>query len=768
MASLRFGWGSALLVLGLLLVVLPGKVAAFGAGNIPSIAQVEGHNWRHGDIEDMLKTVAFLYGKKWSSMMIRRVYFGNWLRDYSQAVDVGSLKGINAATIRIIVWVLSFMANGYATGEFEVTEERLGVYRPEEHIDNPLGYADNKDARELDPRLRAPVDPRELEIDPRTGMKNYIANESGGWATSAGYLRWSFARSIHFGRLYTSGANGTSGKESDLCEALRCLGQALHCMEDFGAHTNYCELALIEMGYHNVFPHCGSASKIPLNGKMVYPLVTGTFGAIDFLHSVIGEATDHFTQSEIEEMDIALKSAEHASKSSDSQRGFFGSGSGSGGSDFISLVGKLPGVGDGFAAQARELKAASAAQEQENMRASGNVNIVPGMSPNFDPVKVSGQIYPILEFRDKVVRTISNMISKVPGLEKLLEHISETLTTFVLSLLAPFVRPIINQVNKKLKEGSSGLLETNAKQQFEPWNNPRCTDPTHSMLSKDHFTNILNSCSGRVAVTILQYVVPRVLYAWENPGVPVDEVVNDVLRAFHHPAARDERVEIQRNMFETVRKWAQETPYRNQLEHLLSSESVRNHKNHILSSQAGSRSVPGAGGGCGHGGDGGHGKPAGSLWSQIQSLNREIGGASPAGSVGGGGGTAAAAAAAHHAPPQVHGEAASYYGSGPGPSSGYGASYEHPTPPASQPPYSGGGGGGGYPGPGRWWWLRTASACATPAGTTATVCSSWRLWAAAVRRTSWRRLWCAAAGSRVPSTRPATVTFVGALSSVLV
>lgn len=201
----------------------------------------------------MLKTVAFLHGKKWTTMMVSRVYFGNWLRDYSQAVDVGSLKGINAATIRVIVcllahsiirilitascdanpapqvWVLSFMANGYATEEFEVTEERLGVYRPEEHIDNPLGYADNQDARKFDPRLRGPVDPRELEIDPRTGMKNYIANEAGGWATSAGYLRFSFARSIHFGRVYTSGA--TPGKEADLCEALRCLGQALHCME---------------------------------------------------------------------------------------------------------------------------------------------------------------------------------------------------------------------------------------------------------------------------------------------------------------------------------------------------------------------------------------------------------------------------------------------------------------------------------------------------------------------------------------------------------
>ncbi|AEO71103.1 uncharacterized protein THITE_2097551 [Thermothielavioides terrestris NRRL 8126] len=704
MAGLRMGWGSALLVLALLLVVLPGKAAAFGAGNIPSIAQVEGTNWRHGDVEDMLKTVAFLHGKKWTSMMVRRVYFGNWLRDYSQAVDVGSLKGINAATIRIIVWVLSFMANGYATEEFEVTEERLGVYRPEEHIDNPLGYADNQDARKFDPRLRGPVDPRELEIDPRTGMKNYIANESGGWATSAGYLRFSFARSIHFGRVYTSGAAGTSGKEADLCEALRCLGQALHCMEDFPAHSNYCELALIELGYHNVFPHCGTATQIQLNGRTVYPLVTGTFGGVDFLHSVIGEATDHFTQSEVDEIDVALLNAELANKASDGQRGFLGSGSGSGGGDFISLVSQLPGVGDAFAAQARNLMAMSAAQEQENMRASNagpgapsaaNPNVIPGMSPNFDPVKVAKQIYPILEFRDKIVRAISGMISKIPGLEKLLEHISETLTAFVLGLLAPFVRPIINQVSKVLKDGSSGLIASSAKQQLEPWTNPRCDNPTHSMLSKDHFTNVLNSCAGRVAATILQYVVPRVVYAWENPGVPVDEVVNDVLRAFHHPAARNEHIEIQRNMFETVRRWAQETPYRDQLNHLLSSESVRHNKNHILSdaAAAGNRSVGGAGGGCGHG-DGGHGKPAGSLWSQIQTTNHET----------------HESASAAVAPPPMHGQAASYFAASASPgqprpgssSGGAAASYyaASASPPSQSPAYGGGPYPQAYPGQG--------------------------------------------------------------------
>ena len=218
--------------------------------------------------------------------MVRRVYFGNWLRDYSQAMDVGTLKGVQSDTIRILVWILSFLSFGYATGEFEVTQERLGVYRPEEHIDNPKGYADDQDARKFDSRLRGPVQKIELEIDPQTGMKNYIANEKLQIATSVGYIKFAFTRSIHYGRLYTSGGHGSRGRDTDLYEALRCLGQGLHCLEDFGAHTNYAELVLREMGYRDVFPHVGSATEIDLRGHRVYPLVTGTFGVVDFLHSV--------------------------------------------------------------------------------------------------------------------------------------------------------------------------------------------------------------------------------------------------------------------------------------------------------------------------------------------------------------------------------------------------------------------------------------------------------------------------------------------------
>lgn len=117
------------------------------------------------------------------------------------------------------------------------------------------------------------------------GLKNYIANEAGGWATSAGYIRFAFARSIHYGRVYTHGGGSSSGREEDLCEALRCLGQGLHCVEDFGAHTNYCELSLRELGFNGVFPHVGTNAQVNVRGKHIYPLVTGTFGGVDFLVS---------------------------------------------------------------------------------------------------------------------------------------------------------------------------------------------------------------------------------------------------------------------------------------------------------------------------------------------------------------------------------------------------------------------------------------------------------------------------------------------------
>jgi len=206
---------------------------------------------------------------------------------------------------------------------------------------------------------------------------------------------------------------------------------------------------------------------------------------------------------------------------------------------------------------------------------------IPGMNPNLDPTTIVPKIYPILAFRDNVVRSISAIISKIPGLEKLIETITERVTLFVLSLLAPFIQPIIAAATKQLKEGSSAVVDSSANHQYEPWTDAHCTDPTHSLLSKDHFSNILNEPAGQVAAAILQYVAPRIVYAWDHPDVPVDQVLNDVVRVFHHPAIRDSNCEVHRNMFDVVKRWVDGRSDRGRsLDTILSSESVRAGKNH--------------------------------------------------------------------------------------------------------------------------------------------------------------------------------------------
>lgn len=62
---------------------------AFGAGNVPSFSYMEGKAFRHGDLEDVLtqlikKSGGLLgRGSKFGGLDVKRIYFGNWLRDYS-------------------------------------------------------------------------------------------------------------------------------------------------------------------------------------------------------------------------------------------------------------------------------------------------------------------------------------------------------------------------------------------------------------------------------------------------------------------------------------------------------------------------------------------------------------------------------------------------------------------------------------------------------------------------------------------------------------
>ncbi|KAI9463015.1 heterokaryon incompatibility protein HET-C [Russula earlei] len=570
-----------LILFSILVVCLPGSgVHAFGAGNIPSFAYLEGRAFRHGDIEDTLselakKTGGFALGaligkggSKFGGLDIKRVYFGNWLRDYSQAVDIASLKKVPLQTIINLCMALGFFAHGYATEEFEVTVERLGVYLPVEHIDNPKGYGNGEDARHYDRRLRGPVDPRELEVDPRTGMKNYIANESGSWDTSKAFIRRTVERCIHIGRQHRA-----QGRKQDEYEAYRLLGQALHTLEDFTAHSNFCELALVSMGHSDVFVHVGEHVRIQApDGRYVAPLVTGTFGSSDFLFSLLGEASDHISEASVSDLNKAMDSA--LSRSASVGR--------SPADTLRDLLFRLPG-GAG-SEMARDMKGI------ERIR---DASVHGGKPPGeMSPQELHTVLWQVLCFRDSVVKVIENTIEKIPGLGPLIEKIKDSISVFVLTTLEPFLKPILSSANTQLMSASSEVI--NNRDQWEVFDNPGASDPTHSFLSKDHFDLILNEPAGYIAKIVVKHTVALVIKALDDNSVDVRSTTDEILQCLFHPDFQIHNSQIQREMLDGIRLWLQsQGPRQSAILARLSKQSVRDHRNVRLEDETGSSAAQG-------------------------------------------------------------------------------------------------------------------------------------------------------------------------------
>ena len=111
-----------------------------------------------------------------------------------------------------------------------------------------------------------------------------MATDNQGWDTSTAFIRRTLKSCIDYGRR----ANGQEG--ADLWEAYRLMGTGLHTLEDLLAHSNWCELALRKTGHNDIFCHVGDRVTVNTPNGPAPPLVTGTFGGADFLHSLLGEA----------------------------------------------------------------------------------------------------------------------------------------------------------------------------------------------------------------------------------------------------------------------------------------------------------------------------------------------------------------------------------------------------------------------------------------------------------------------------------------------
>lgn len=114
------------------------------------------------------------------------------------------------------------------------------------------------------------------------------------------------------------------------------------------------------------------------------------------------------------------------------------------------------------------------------MRANG-----PSQDPStMSPQELYQTLWKILSFRDSVMKKIENTLDKIPLLGSLVEKISNSVSVFIMTTLEPYVKPLLGTATTALGDSSQALLDAHKDDQFEVWNNPNSTDPTHSFLSK--------------------------------------------------------------------------------------------------------------------------------------------------------------------------------------------------------------------------------------------------------------------------------------------
>ena len=185
-----------------------------------------------------------------------------------------------------------------------ITPKLLGVYRPDEHIDNPKLYAPTDNS--LNIKLNTPEENREnrgfvgnpevekgeLDIGTTFGMKNYIRTdiiEEIDFSTKQSAYKRMVKKLNDAANM--ANKDFTNPKNSNR-EAMAIYGEALHILEDYFAHTNYVEVALMNLGYDHVFPWVGKVSlkdderdNAPVTFDYNYYALLSEYGAKEYLQT---------------------------------------------------------------------------------------------------------------------------------------------------------------------------------------------------------------------------------------------------------------------------------------------------------------------------------------------------------------------------------------------------------------------------------------------------------------------------------------------------
>lgn len=525
---------------------------AFNAGD-PSPA-LANRTFTHGNIEAGLRQLDPSF---FTESVVRKIYFGNFLRDFSQILDRASLNLMPTKAWMPLVKFFGRQEFG-KDPTFRIEQSVLGVYQPHEHVDNPKSY-NGAESHEVDKRLRAAVEPIEYAIDPESGMKNYIANSMQGWPTATEYIAKSLHSSIerhwndtkrgpappkfheimndlfartghHQSGNYRNGQHGARGshrqeypkqRSSNKRTRMRFFtrSERIHRLRDFADEPARRER--YDDYYHQLFRQSTHSrprgrtdrrrsNKEPLRKELRLSRMT-----LVYLGQALHAIEDFYSHSNF--VELALRRLGY--KQVFPWVGPLSMVRLKNGKNVYPLVTGTFGPYDFRVSLLQKYKDALASvNHEDNFDIANNPDLLDSGSDDEDEKdadegderKHSNRHHHRLHRRN-FFRDIGNKFK-----EKVVVPVKHKLASFFITKLERFI---------------DGQSEPGRKEFFlDPYN----TDPTHSVISKDHYDHPLNGIAGRCA----QYAIMHIGYVFKKAirgEIGVQEVIKTALSYIIHP-----------------------------------------------------------------------------------------------------------------------------------------------------------------------------------------------------------------------------------------
>jgi hypothetical protein len=199
-------------------------------------------------------------------------------------------------------------------------------------------------------------------------------------------------------------------------------------------------------------------------------------------------------------------------------------------------------------------------------------------------------IEPIFYLHDRIKKWIQERTEQHDA-EPLSEESSSQLGKYtdqlVFKYLSLMIESSIMQLRNALKAAKERVDAEAAKStSAEVYLDGDGSDPSHSDISKDHFSNVLNQPAGLVSTVTTNWTTQQVVKCWDDKFRDEEDTIRQILTIMHHPAFPRHKTPIQKYMFNAVQEWWHHNSEseKSTIRGMLTKESVRSrqHENHTL------------------------------------------------------------------------------------------------------------------------------------------------------------------------------------------